>query len=106
MPQTNEQMLSELIELAVKHNFKFDGLPNDILHVVGMLKEPYKGFFINGVLTNHEFAEAIYGEEFINVSRNDLGFVDIFQGVAWLYHLQKQLRSDDPLKYMWEHRRK
>ncbi len=117
---TNEQMLSELIDLAVEYGY--NGYVITDSEDTRPLTEQYaitvenEGFYVsydpeyleegytakfseNDVIFDHEFAKAVYGNSSITDFNGDIWY-------RWQYHLQQQALSDNPLKYMYEKRRK
>lgn len=56
------------------------------------------------LIFNHDFAKALWGEDFIiSHHANNLGQVGSWHQTAWRHHLQQMVIADDPIKYLGEH---
>lgn len=114
----HDEMLRALLDLAEEHGweyaFSFDMMSD--AHVWGSDTG-------HGLIFEHDFAKAVYGDTAGICSitgricewNSDDGIECIAHFEAgscervmniWKYHLQYQSLSDDPLKYMYENRRK
>jgi len=60
----------------------------------------------NTIIFNHDFAKALWGEEFIPngwVPFPGTGEAKEVMQVSWSVHLQQIVIADDPIKYLGEH---
>ncbi len=62
------------------------------------------GKSVEGLIYDHEFAEALWGDKFINpVMRDDTGSqVIAIKQTAWRHHLRQMVVADNPLEYLKE----
>lgn len=108
---TNEQMLTELIELAVKNGFTL-GINAWIpcgSELEFLLKDYERPSEIE-LLFNHEFAKAVFEDDDHKIIREGISGIGFNYPLekTWQYHLQQLAITPEAerIKYAWEHRRK
>lgn len=89
---TNQEILTKAIEKAVKNGW------------LGLLHPDSLGYLEYGhpfeVIFSKEFAKAFWGETNTDYLLTHKGIEKLPFLVSWQYHLQQQVISDDPIKYL------
>ena len=96
---TNEQILTKAIEKAKKNGFDITKFYP--LYYVDSKDD--KPFPVEGLLTNHDFAKAFWGEGWILTGDSEGDLVEgiIEKGMrAYRHHLQQMVLEKEPLKYI------
>jgi hypothetical protein len=103
---TSQMILERAIQKAID-----GGYINGIAWLDQVRTNYAKDYNYSGLLFNHDFAKALWGEELITVDCYTLPNFDTedSQGAheyslpRWQYHLQSMVISDDPITYLGEH---
>lgn len=83
---------------SVTHQFE-DSDPEVLLDSLNLLSNPYVWM----VIFNHDFAKALWGEEYIGWDISDVYFKKHrIASQAWQFHLQQMVIADDPIEYLGE----
>jgi hypothetical protein len=57
----------------------------------------------NDIIFNHDFAKALWGEDYSGFSGHTKPGEKIEDLETWQYHLQQMVVADDPIAYLGEH---
>lgn len=106
---TNQQILEKAIQKAIDGGWK---QPDPTVvwwrSSEGITREAY------GLIFNHDFAKALWGDELIQYPEGDTytvtallnptpNFCRSTELFVWQYHLQQMVIAEDPIKYLGEH---
>ena len=97
---TNEQILKQVIEKAVKNGWSYfsDGSLVDYDDLKSLVKsEQYRDIYCWGhIIFSHDFAKAFWGEEYVNRELR----LNMEDCPAWRHHLQAMVLEKEPLQYL------
>ena len=95
---SNEEIINKALKKAENNGYKFE--PWKLMNPEDALR---------GVIFNHQFAKAFFGEEEIETElvtkiytvplSGEIDDVDHLVLPAWKYHLARMVLEDDPIKY-------
>ena len=104
----NQEILEKAIQKAIDGGFPQAGdlLPFELVkNRVGtyLIHSERDGWAsVEGLIFNHDFAKAIWGEQKIDKVVKDEAGIKTYYGPhsGWQYHLQQMVIADDPIKYL------
>lgn len=109
---TNQQILEKAIQKAIDGGWKSGCKLLEVWQPINTLDDifvrleddsgSYRQFNSQAIIFNHDFAEALWGEEPVYVKTGDKKG-DYYVLPEWQYRLQQMVIADDPLKYLGEH---
>lgn len=94
---TNQEILEKAIQKAIDGGWNLSSLDPELKYI-----KEYCNFLVEqggymALLTRHDFAKALWGEE--DAAVKDGLFIN---WPNWQYHLQQMVIADDPIKYLGE----
>lgn len=109
---TKKEILQKAIDKAVKNGWKpksignYDVWDSDTAEDIAKNTDAIESYSAFDVIYSHDFAKHFFGEEDVWSNRNYekkpyVGSKGLFLApVAWQYHLQQMVVSDEPIKYL------
>jgi hypothetical protein len=103
----NEEILTKAIEKAINRGWKpmgnlFAYVPNNKIWLTAFTLGLVKARTIKGILFDHDFAKAFWGDRFMSTAEEDkeIGQGQTYIGKRYEYHLQQMVIEEDPIKYL------
>lgn len=108
----HQEILTRVIEKAIANGWTHEGLTDEgTIHytetgiVVDWLRGGRTGFAVEAVIFNHDFAKALWGEEYYADDTFDgngvaIKYIAEWSLPEWQYRLQQMVIANDPIKYL------
>lgn len=92
---SNQEILEKAIQKAIDSGWE-DGKSVDMADFAPILEHDPFILPIKGLIFNHDFAKALWGDGFLGK-----GDATLYKP-AWAYHLKEMVIAEDPIKYLGE----